>query len=158
MMAVAAILWHIDAIGAGSAFILTNSLNVIGYLKYIYQMYVDPEYITLSFHCYCLAWLAVSLVIQDPLYFVLFRYPFHLLGQIEQYMNMKGREILLDESSVTLHCVDHLIHGMICCRVLLYHFWGIQMVLLDLLTVPFCLLLSENLVRIQDPKQHHKLA
>ena len=86
MIAVALILWHTDKIGFTAAVMLVNGLNGIGYLKYIYQMFFDPEYITLSFHAYCLAWLAVSIAAGDPVYFVLFRYPFHLLGKIEAYM------------------------------------------------------------------------
>ena len=157
MIAVALILWHTEQIGAWAAVGLGNGINLIGYSKYIYQMFFDPEYITLSFHCYCLAWLSVSLGCADPVYFVLFRYPFHLVGQIESYMNMRGRKVLFDEASITIHCVDHILHGIISLRVLLYHFYGTGAILLDVVTIPFVLLMSENLVRMQDPAQRHKL-
>lgn len=123
--------------------------NAVGYAKYVYQMFFDLEYITLSFHIYTASWLVVSAVTNDPIYFFLFRYPFHLLTGVEQYINMKGRKILYDELSISLHVVDHLLHGLICCRVLLYHWHGAQAFVWDALFVPFVVLLSENMVRMQ---------
>ena len=120
-----------------------------GYIKYVYQAWVDPEYHTVSFHLYNLAWLVISVLERDPLYYVLFRYPFQLLINIEKYVDMRGRKILFDEHSITLHCVDHLLHGMISLRVLLYYFWGEWTILGDILTIPFITIMSTNMVKMQ---------
>ena len=58
--------------------------------------------------------------------------------------------MLLNEAGLTIHSVDHIVHGMICCRVLVYHFYGwVPMLLCDLVTVPFTSLLSDNFVKVQ---------
>jgi len=151
MIAAFLILYDNNTLSWSMAVILANLVNLVGYLKYVYQMWVNLEYITLSFHFYNTVWLIVSLSQMDPLYYVFFRYPFEGLMLVEQYINMKGRKILFDEFSIVIHCVDHILHGMISCRVLLYHYFGIETMLYDIITVPFILILSDKMVRMQDP-------
>lgn len=119
----------------------------------------------MSFHVYNFAWLAVSLLLGgDPMYYILFRYPFHLLTLVPDYINLRGRKVLFDEASVSIHCVDHIIHGMISGRVLVYEYCKqvfaaqggmfspgglLLMVLCETMTVPFCVMMSENFVRVQ---------
>ena len=44
-------------------------LNMVGYLKYLSQMLVDAECITLPFHVYNAAWLSVVYTENDPSYY-----------------------------------------------------------------------------------------
>ena len=71
---------------------------------------------------------------------------------VERYLNMRGRKVLLSELGLVLHTVDHLLHGMISMRLLLYHFFGgISVACADVVTVPFIILLSDSIVKLQDP-------
>mmetsp|Transcript_90030 Transcript_90030/g.226504 ORF Transcript_90030/g.226504 Transcript_90030/m.226504 type:complete len:581 (+) Transcript_90030:106-1848(+) len=151
MFAAATILWHNGTVGLYTAMVVANLSNLVGYLKYVYQMFFDPSYVTLSFHLYNAVWMWVAWTQQDPMYFLLFRYPFTLLTKVERYMNMRGRKVLCSELGLIVHTVDHILHGMICCRILFYHFWGVGALLVDALVVPFVLLLSDSMVRLQDP-------
>ena len=47
--------------------------HVSRYLKYVYQMFVSAEYVTLSFHVYNATWLYTAFIMNDPFYFLLFR-------------------------------------------------------------------------------------
>lgn len=149
MVAVSVILYVNGSLDGRDAVWLSVLLNLVGYLKYLYQMLVNPEYITLSFHVYNAAWLAVAIIEGDPLYYLLFRYPFSALIAIENYVDLRGRKILFDEHSISIHCVDHLLHGMISLRILGYFFYGFTFVASDFVVVPFILLLSQSLVKLQ---------
>lgn len=146
------ILWHNNTLSGVSAVVIANVENLIGYLKYVYQMFFDAEYVTLSFHVYNATWLYTAYTMNDPFYFLLFRYPFTLLIMVERYINMRGRKVLFSELGLVLHTVDHLLHGMISARLLLYHFFGgISVACADVITVPFIILLSDSIVKLQDP-------
>merc|ERR1719473_252269 len=146
------ILWHNKTLGGFSAAVLANVLNLIGYFKYVYQMFVDAEYVTLSFHVYNATWLYTAYTMSDPFYFLLFRYPFTLLIMLQRYINLRGRKVLFSELGLVLHTVDHILHGMISARLLLYHFFGaISVACADVVTVPFIILLSDSIVKLQDP-------
>jgi len=147
------ILWHIKTLSGFNAAFLANVLNFVGYMKYIYQMFFDSEYITISFHVYNATWLFIAYTMNDPFYFLLFRYPFTLLIMVQRYLNMRGRKVLFSELGLVLHTVDHLLHGMISARLLLYHFFGgITVACADILTVPFIVVLSDSIVKLQDPE------
>jgi hypothetical protein len=146
------ILWHNKTLSGFSAVVLANVLNLMGYGKYIYQMFVDAEYITLSFHVYNATWLYTAYTMSDPFYFLLFRYPFTLLIMLQRYINLRGRKVLFSELGLVLHTVDHILHGMISTRLLLYHFFGgMSVACADIITVPFIVLLSDSIVKLQDP-------
>merc|ERR1719420_971764 len=71
---------------------------------------------------------------------------------VERYLNMRGRKVLYSELGLVLHTVDHLLHGMISARLLLYHFFGgLSVACADVITVPFIILLSDSIVKLQDP-------
>lgn len=147
------ILWENKTLSAFNAVVLANVLNFIGYLKYVYQMFVSAEYVTLSFHVYNATWLYTAFIMNDPFYFLLFRYPFTLLIMVKRYINLRGRKVLFSELGLVLHTVDHILHGMISARLLLYHFLGGQAVVCaDVITVPFVVLLSDSIVQLQDPE------
>jgi hypothetical protein len=122
-------------------------------------MFIDAEYVTLSFHVYNATWLYTAYTMNDPFYFLLFRYPFTLLIMVERYINLRGRKVLYSELGLVLHTVDHILHGMISARSLLYHFFGgISVACADVVTVPFIILLSDSIVKLQDPNGAFQLS
>ena len=75
MCALAAILYNIEALDATWSIGFALGTNLVGYLKYVYQMHFDAQYITLSFHIYSASFFWLSYLMGwDPLYFFLFRF------------------------------------------------------------------------------------
>jgi hypothetical protein len=148
------ILWDNKTINGATAVVLANVLNAFGYGKYIYQMFFDAEYVTLSFHIYNTVWLYVAWTESDPVYFLLFRYPWSLLMMIKRYLNMRGRKVLCSDLGLVIHTVDHLLHALISARMMIYHYIGFSaMIPADLLVLSFVVMLSEAMVAVQDPER-----
>ncbi|MDC0526294.1 hypothetical protein OAO87_04750 [bacterium] len=139
---------------------LAATINLCGYFKYYLQMWYSNDYVATSIWTYVLAYLGLAVLQRNPLYFVLFFYPFPaIFGKVPTYGDMRGRAILHDDASIVLHSVDHLCHSMVTCRVLLYHFFGLlPIVCLDPLLMPFIYYMSDEMVKIQQGISYSKAA
>lgn len=129
-------------------------LNLVGYIKYLYQKYVDHEYITLSFYVYILSWTFISYLLGNICYLILFLYPMILIGKLKAdenltYGGMKKRKILYDEYSIALHSIDHLMHGFISLRLLIFYFNIPLFFVLEPFIILFIYQMSEVLLRLQ---------
>ena len=125
--------------------------NACGYLKYYLQMFMNKDYVATSIWLYSLSFLTLAILQKDPLYFVLMWYPFrYVLLKVPTYGAMRQRRILDDDASIALHSVDHILHGLITCRVMLYHYYGpLPILLIDPVLMPLCYWLSDEMVKIQ---------
>jgi len=135
---------------ASVAILLATFLNLLGYVKYLIQMWYDHEYVATSIFAYLLSFMILAVCQRDPLYFILMSYPFMVLVRVPKYADMRGRKILFDEASILLHCTDHLIHGIITCSVGIYHFCGLPAILIaHAFVVPMGYFISDGTTRIQ---------
>jgi len=121
-------------------------------------MVYNKDYVATSVWLYSLAYLTLSVLQKDPMYFGLMWYPFQVvLLKVPTYGAMRERGILFDEASIALHSVDHILHGLITCRVMFYHFYGLLPILcVDPLLMPLCYVLSDEMVKVQQGLSYSK--
>lgn len=160
IIGVAAVL-HVDgAITLKQAVALWLGLNAIGYLKYVYQMRVNREYVTLSYYIYIVAWGFVSYWLKNPLYILLYYYAMFLLSRIRagktsqaepglRYGQMAARGTLYNENSIAVHCVEHLMHGLVSLRLLVLYYDPVVFVILEPFVMYFVCRMSKDFLRIQ---------
>jgi hypothetical protein len=66
-----------------------------------------------------------------------------------RYGQMAARGTLYNEPSIAVHCVEHLMHGLVSLRLLVLYFDPLLFVILEPFVIYFVYRMSKDFLRIQ---------